>query len=481
MSEEGSEIQEEIESVLRSAPTLSDSLISDELKCSVEEVQQAREEFDESIEVTELDFGISFGHPYSISANQELLTTLNLEDGDVIQLTFESEDETNTAFGQIRSFPEDDDDWWEQELHAFSYGIYYCFERIKEEYPNLFPEITVAANGRPEIGGHEELRMFAQGIRRITEACASENLLIGAGLIEIGTDDRHIDSLIETPLFKLEQPDFISFLQGDHPELVDWIPYTGDIDKPETVHFAYYGERYDDERLERAREAILERSVYQADWNYTLPNFVTLVGPTAIGTTSPVIEVTDDNLEIIPGKRRDAIADGELGVGFEWFKDYVGDIGVTNLGGADSTIESVENGNEEEEAPTVPHRSLDDQSTIIFLFDPVNLVLHVEDDRLVWRYPDDIDVLRQLVLRLTDDIGSRLDVDFDIQDALEPHQPSLPRAEDWVLDTNAFYHEIIENEPSSILHTLFPNDCFYNSTIHIPWIVPFEMPCFATD
>lgn len=475
MPEEDAEAQENIESVLKSVPTLSDSLISDELECSVEMVKQVREEFDESINVTDLDFSISFSHPYSISTNQELLTTLNLEEGDVIQLTFESEDETNTAFGQIRLLPEDDNDWWEQELHAFSYGIYHCFEQIKEEYPGFFPEITAAANGRPDIGGYEELRMFAQGIQQVVKACASDDLLIGAGLIEIGTDDRHIDNLIETPLFKLEQPDFINFLQGDHPELVDWIPYTGEIDKPETVHFAYYGERFDDERYQRARGAILERSVYQADWNYTLPNFVTLVGPTAIGTSSPVIEVTDDNLEIIPGKQRDAIADGELGVGFKWFKDYVGDIGVTNLGGSESTIESVENADDEGEAPTVPHRSLDDQSTIIFLFDPVNLVLHIEDDRLVWRYPDDIGVLRQLVLRLTDDIGSRLDVDFNIQDALEPHQPSLPRAEEWVLDTNTFYHEIIENEPSSILHTIFPNDCFYDSSIHIPWIVPFEI------
>ncbi|WP_248898446.1 hypothetical protein [Haloplanus halobius] len=478
MADDASDIDENIRSVLRSAPAVQDSVLSGEFDCSVDDVEQVRDEFDEDLNISELDFGISFGHPYSISATERVLRTTNLSDGDVIQLVFESEGETNSAYGQVRRIP-DDEDWWEKELHAVAYGVYHCFDDVVDAYPDVFSGLTIAGDGTPEIDGQEEFQIFIEGIRAVTEdVCSTSGFIIGAGLMEIGTDDRHIDDLVETPLFKLERADFIDFLDGDRLNLVDWIYYEGDVDTPERVHFAYYGEPFGEDRLERARNAILEHDIYQADWNYTIPNFITLVGPTAIGTSSPVIEVTDENLEIIPGKQREAISQDGLGVDFDWFEEYVSDIGITNIGGSPSSTpeeHQAESDESVDEPPTVPHRVLDGDSTIIFLFDPVNVVLHIEDDRLVWRYPDDIDVLRELVLQLTQDIESRLDIQLNIQDAREPQQPSLPESDDWILDTNAFYHEIIENEPSSILHTIFPNDCFYKSRIHLPWIVPFEI------
>jgi len=477
MDDDASDITGNIKSVLRSAPAVPDSVISDELDCSTDQVAQIRDEFDEDIDMAELDFGISFGHPYSISAQEGMLRTSNLDDGEVIQLTFESEDETHSAYGQIRKIPDDDEDWWETELHAVAYGIYYCFDSVSDIYPDVFSGLTAASDGTPDIDGQEEFQIFIEGVEAVTnDVCGTNGFLIGAGLMEIGTDDRHIEDLVETPLFKLERNDFIDFLNGDRLDLIDWIEYSGDVDTPERVHFAYYGETFGEDRLERARNAILEYDIYQADWNYTIPQFITLVGPTAIGTSSPVIEVTDENLEIIPGKQREAISRSGLGVEFDWFEQYVSDIGITNIGDSSQTTpEEEQNEDSDDEPPTVPHRILNEDSTIIFLFDPVNVVLHIEEDRLVWRYPDDIDVLRELVMQLTQDIESRLEIQFDIQDAREPQQPSLPESNDWVLDTNAFYHEIIENEPSSILHTILPNDCFYDSRIHLPWIVPFEI------
>jgi hypothetical protein len=137
MADDASDIDENIRSVLRSAPAVQDSVLSGEFDCSVDDVEQVRDEFDEDLNISELDFGISFGHPYSISATERVLRTTNLSDGDVIQLVFESEGETNSAYGQVRRIP-DDEDWWEKELHAVAYGVYHCFDDVVDAYPDVF-------------------------------------------------------------------------------------------------------------------------------------------------------------------------------------------------------------------------------------------------------------------------------------------------------------------------------------------------------
>ena len=64
MADDASDIDENIRSVLRSAPAVQDSVLSGEFDCSVDDVEQVRDEFDEDLNISELDFGISFGHPY---------------------------------------------------------------------------------------------------------------------------------------------------------------------------------------------------------------------------------------------------------------------------------------------------------------------------------------------------------------------------------------------------------------------------------
>lgn len=420
-------------------------------------------------------YAVSFSDPYKVQMSSSLRESLLLEEGDVVELTFEIGGNKVQTHGNVSDPVDDLGDYDSRELRARLFGLYRTIGDISEQSPR-FQRFPSNSDGHLDI---EEESTLAELLQTLNEQLIDQfdgiDIIVGAGILEILTDERRVGQLIDTPLFKLEEGDFIDYFLNDGPELSHVTRYTEPIEEPDSVYFAVYNEKLTDETIEQAKNRILNLGNFQSDWNYTIPGFRTLVGPTTLSDTSSVIRVTSESLKIESGVTHSYTPD-EPQSGPE----------DESLFDVEAVMEAIEEANpkftdlsrrriqgERQTAP-IPVRISGDGNTIVIPLDKVTLSLRVGEEYLKWDYPGGVDRLKEVTEALNTILEDYFDVSLSHQSKTVPQREPLD-ADDWVFDTNSIYHDVVNDEPSSILHTFLPNEFFYDTTIHIPWVTLYEI------
>lgn len=414
-----------------------------------------------------------FGDPYKIQIPSAVQKQLHLYDGDIAELEFEVGTDTNIVYGEVVDIDESYFGWDSPEFHARITGCYQTGSGIKDSDCEIFEDLPIRSDGKLDFKTFNDVRGFFININdQLSSSLKSSPIMIGCGLLEIASDKRVAGNLISTPQFNLERNDFIDYLTGNPPELTNISLYDGEVGSPDEVYFTYYGQDLSTTELQKsARDQILEQQYYQSDWNYALPGFQSIVGPTTVAETTELIEISEESLSLIPGLKQE-IAIGPSG-GRETPPQLT----------AEDVEEAIENANPRfsnlatqnrysDESKALPTRI--DNGSLVLIFDQVTVAITVDDDQLVWEYPSEIDNVIEIKKGINNIISDQLDLNLDKSDPETPNSPRVTQ-DNWVIDTNVLYHDHTGNEPTSIVHSIFSHRFLYDSTIHLPWVVLYEL------
>lgn len=433
-----------------------------------------RDEIEHMQELSSVSYLPSFAHPYSILLPESSLSEYHLSEGDVLELTFEVDGEERTTYGKVEQYQDGTVGPTSEELQARVYGSYFAAGQFQNADSSGFDQFDTLDDGRADLPTDTTFRTFIQEnldeLRR--QVNNGVNLLIGVGIVEIVHGERDPSELISAPHFVLEQGRFPDYFENRGPELVDVELYLGEISNPDEVYFTYYGERLNTEQNDALREEILDIELFKSAWNYSLPGYRGAVGPTTTTPTSDVVRVTENSLHLVQGVERSV----------QYYTDSGNDV-FTELR-AEIVEEAILDANPQFQSLAthtrysgdvegLPLRKDGDQ--IFFLFDQVTLVLTANGDHLTWMSPVGIEYVEKIIEAVNDMVETQLELSG--REMEKPQSPQFQRIEqeDWTFDTNALYHDHVADQPTSILHTIFAHQFFYSSTIHIPWVVLFEM------
>lgn len=455
--------------------------IANLLNCSRSYIYEVRQKYQEEYkkvnETSQLQYAPSFGYPYSVLVNEGFMDYYQLRPGEMVELEFETEEGTQTTYGKVRRIPDDIFDYTSKEMHARILAAYATTDYLNGREGAPFDELPTLDDGRANLPTDDEFRAFISGIRKhLTELPGQDvHLFVGAGVLEAVHGKRNPGDLLSkytTPIhFDLERDRFVDYIADDGPSLSDLSLYLDDVTEPEDVYFTHYGEQLSKEQREMARESIIDKEVFQSNWNYTLPGYDALVGPTTTEETAELVRVTDEALEVVPGIQRTVAFQSEDGTRYSGISgdDIYEAIEQANLQ-FESLATSSRHGSESGQLPI-----RQDGDSLYFLFDQVTLVLTAENDAVEWSLPDGIDPIEKIISAVNDIIRSWIGAaEFTTISTKLPRTQRISQT-DWAFDTNSLYHDHVADQPTSILHTLFSHRIFYQSTIHISWAVLFEM------
>lgn len=466
------DLQRRIIHAIASDPERSTSSIAEQLDCSLSYVNRVSNDFSESVERIQefpsLNYMPSFGHPYSIFLLEEKMDQYHLKEGDTLQLTFRIDGDLRRTYGIVGS---DHDFVFEQELRARANGAFRSLPSLQEEGLEGFAKFETVNSDHARLSTDRDFRDFLDAIGERLHWQLEDNIgiIVGVGIIEIIHGERDPNALLSTPQFKLERAHFPDYFLNRGPDLVDVQLYQGPVSEPEDVYFSYYGERLDETQKRELRETILDYEVFASTWNYALPGYRGVVGPTTLRPTDDVLRVTDESLNLVEGVRQTITLFEDDQGPFEQLTPERVKEAILRANPKFSLPSTTRYSGDEEQLPL---RRVDDR--IYLLFDQVTIVLTVGEDRIVWEYPQGISHVEKMVSAVTDMIQQQLELQTSEN---APTRPQLRRIDidDWVFDTNALYHDHSGNRPTSILHTVFTHRFFDSSTIHVPWAVLYEM------
>jgi predicted nucleic acid-binding protein len=439
--------------------------------------QQYEEEYKNINEHSQLQYVPSFGYPYSVLVNERFIDYYQLQPGEMVELEFETEGGTQTTYGKVRQIPDEIFDYNSKEAHARILAAYATAGHLSGRAGAPFDELPTLDDERADLPTDDELRAFINSVGEHLNDLPEQNvhLFVGAGILETVHGKRNPGNLLSqytAPIhFDLERDRFVDYMADDGPALSDMSLYLGDITEPEHVYFTHYGERLSEEQRETVRRTITDNEVFQSNWNYTLPGYNALVGPTTTEETAELVRITEEALEVVPGIQRTVAFQSEDGTR------------STGING-DGIYEAIEQANLQfeslatssrygSESGQLPIRQ--DGESLYFLFDQVTLVLTAKNDAVEWSLPDGIDPIEKIISAVNDIIRGWVGAAEVTVINTEPPRTQRISQTDWAFDTNSLYHDHVADQPTSILHTLFSHRFFYQSTIHISWAVLFEM------
>jgi len=477
------DLQRDVLHASASSPDKSASVIAEDLNCSSSYVREVQKEYQEVLEdikgLNEVNYMPSFGHPYSILIPDFFENDYRITEGDLLELTFEVDGEEKTTYGEVEFLPEDPFEIGSKEHQARIHGGYLGGEELQEGSDPLIEDLPLLEDGRANLATSDEFYSFATKIGRILNDTLGEGiqLLIGIGIVEVVHGERDPQSLLsnphfDTPYFDIEQKHFIKYIRNEGPELVNVQLYQQEVTNPNEVYFTYYGEYLDESQKQELRDSLLEIGYFKSTWNYSLPQYQAVVGPTTVESTAELIKVTEESLSLVPGIERAVTLFS--GSNRELYTDFDGEKIVQAIHDANPQFEELATHSRYSSGSgTLPIRR--NGESIYFLFDQVTLVLTAADDHLLWLSPEGIDHIETIVEAVNNMIEAQLELtDHEMQDPEKSNSQRMSN-ENWVFDTNTLYHDHVNDQPTSILHTIFPHHFFHESTIYIPWEVLFEM------
>jgi len=456
------ELQSKIIQELKDNPESDNQKVADRLDCSASYVSTIRNRYEfeifGEIDLTDYECTISYSNPYSVIAIGELRNKFDRIDEDVVKLEFEDEEHGKyDIFAPItNSFD------IQAESHSITYGIYESFSHIDVENLTRFDQYNIPEEEGPGIYSPDSFRRFySDCLEFLQDQQSGADLIIGHGLLTARSDGSDETGSIFPLLKSLESKQvFVDLLKGNVPKVNKVTGYS-DISTPDTVYFGSHS-NLDKRTREQLRDDLLEKKYFDTGFTQIHYNNVFCHGPLVESPEKRVIEINEQNLEIIH-PRMEQIQLSSDDIGFDELTDVF-----------DSLSLMVESEDGTQTTETI-EMQVDSEKRIVFEIPPAPIHLYFESDEITWIYYNEISHINEFVESASDIISDEFDIDIEIEASYNLSSSSPLSFECWVFDTNALYHQIVDDEPSNVLRTIMPNRELHSSKIEVPWATLYEI------
>lgn len=416
------------------------------------------------------EVAVAYSDPYGVYLPQEILSEIGADPGAPVRLVFE-EDEGETeiiAKAREQDVMRSDDEvhpFLEQEVHALFYGIANIIDDLPSGFENSFSQFQGDQPTEIEIDELQDLAAYLNELATNVTRFTQEHVIVGCGFFELFLKgERDTEHTVQTPLFQIDTPTFKELLNGQFPPLTRIEPYEGDIGEPDTVYFCTEYFAASDQQKERLREAIAEYEFVSPAGDYVVPHhYLTAHGPLPtenLQDEPSIIRVTPDTIEFTAAQFGAILpADGETVFDFDQVSPIITDV---------FDQDDIKIDRSPEDNQITLHTS--DIRITFYVFDTElrYSYLHVTDSDTIAAIEEALNALPQL---LDEQLGiETIKTPTDTNELAE----NVDR-DTWILDTNALYHEIPGQGPSSIMHLFFPHLNLYGKQIVVPWQVLAEI------
>lgn len=436
--------------------------ISNEVGCSASYANQIKKEYLDAIvgenNLTEIARTITLAHPYEILGSPEILSQLGLESGGVAEIEIKCGDTTLTKRAPVREISELDD---ARELHSFTYAV-----------SNLAPDVP--SNVKEFVGEYidadddDDISIYTSDgfedytnriIDMVDKRSEKSDIHIGIGIFEevyhITRGTQSASESISVPRYETTRGRLKDLLSEERPEVLDIRNYDGDLMEVDKLYFTTppgFGEK----DIEKSTNWIKEQRYFDPSIRYDLDP---VDGVSGIETLEPANEVIDaSDSDIVYGELNFDGFTLPQSVGESEIFDILEDIEVT-----------FEIDDEEFEAQVSISEGL-----ALLNFGGLTIPITVGEDMLMVIYREYTNSIRELCENLLQFISNEIDdsvefgrIDLDLNTRTNP--------KNWIFDTNAIYHQIVDDKSSNILRSILPNLQIYDKELIIPWPVVYEI------
>jgi len=345
-------------------------------------------------------------------------------------------------------------------------GLFYASKAIFNDLSGPLEERLKRFEGQEEgdlaIHTQEDLNNYLNYVEEILnikqEAC---DIHIGIGILKNiygGTWDDH-EFATQNPYFSFRKEFIRKCVESI--DFVDGIRRVNEnIVTPERMSYVQ-GTGASSNSINELKNSILKRKYTQPRSTETYPTGSFTFGPIASIESNTVIKSTPENIDF--HKQKTQLVKFEESIEVEELFDVVE--------GRDLQVDiEIPFGQLDEGKNDIELGCFDLDEQLIITFRSISLNISVKEDTIRARYPEPIKPVADKIFDLFSDC-----LDVKIYNDKYTDRFNKNSINDWVVDTNAVYHEIDENIGSSILRTVLTNRNLMESTIHIPWIVLYEL------
>ncbi|MWG34151.1 hypothetical protein [Halomarina oriensis] len=397
----------------------------------------------------------SYSNPYSIFADKCILSNSSLEIGDLAEIVMENETDELTY-----AFPLQDIE--ELDSLTESHPLLIALERdssIWIDGLNQRLEKFQSDDGYNIYDSGDFSDFVDEVLEFVESSLKNADLVIGWQIFRNLADNEYDHfNRINIPEGLVPPEYFEASYAGDYNRILDLKTYTGDISEPDEAYFTTHRPI---NNMDSKAIADMVKNRRYFDTNI-LHHFETedIHGPIVRGIPSRVVDLKDTGIHINKHLIRTDSEDG-LSVEYADIKQIVED--------TDFYIQS--ESDDEDDVLLQPYY-FPNTNSIAFSFGNVTVRIASVSDGIITSYPN-INGYPHIAESIIEVVRERLEIASDPE--FNTSKASDKSTDEWIWDTNALYHEIIDERGSCVLKSVFTNDTFFYSNIVIPWISLYEI------
>lgn len=456
------ELQHNIVDFAVEHPNATNADVADAVDCSSSYVREIRHQYFHLIEG-----GIEpdrvwpvFSDPYAVYVSDSYVEENDLSTDDPVYIAGGTEETTQQEIVGLSPVGELD-------LEKERRGLFYATREVLDEL-SRGPVVSLKKylddeSQDLEIHEAEQLSNYLNEVDQILRSRVSNcDIFVGISILDRIQYENWLDGqdgLVNTnPFFFSGRNTIISSLEG--PKFVnELIPTESEPQTPEAIDYICSGQMSNGTKS-RLQDQILSRKYTLAESDEIYPSARYTDGPYPSVDSEQPLKITEDNVNFYTNKERHV--------------RYSGDIDPVNVSSIfddrrirfkpSDTVGPIDQGPSEKQLSAHSWG----RGTIIFISN-FSLNIRFEEDRIIWSYPEPFESLVDPLIEILVKSSS-----IKIVSQSNKNRGRLDR-DNWVFDTNAIYHEIDQGVGSSILRTVLADTNIAESTVHIPWIVSYEI------
>jgi len=460
---ERTSLQQAILEYAKENPNATGNEISSEVGCSSSYANQIRRANLDAIvgenDLSDFSKAISLAHPYQILATDECLSQIGLKDKDIVELEIEHKNRDVSVEAPIISLDNFDRD---KELHALTYGL-------TKLYPNYPENIEKKLGNFTKDSSDEDLSIytkdaFSDYLDQIKNIVQQKNrkadILIGVGIASLGVDiddDPENNSTINIPGYTSTSSELRDVLSDDSPILIDMREYDGDIASPDQIIFRIDANISESEKSQ-INKRIKDMKYIDLNVLYYPSGKYNITGGQTFESGSRVVNVEESDVVISTTGVTGCIFNGPQ---YE-FDD------IANMMEKSEFSIDIE-GDSYDVTKDIDYEN----ERILLSINSFTLPLVYHGAGILIIYPEEIESLDNFSEGIFEFLSNELEGLDHGRHSIDENSP--PQSESWIIDTNAVYHQIINDDASSILKTFLPNLQLYDRDIILPWPVLYEI------
>lgn len=453
--------QQDIIKYAKKHPEATGNEIAETVGCSVSYANKVRRENLNTIigknDLSPYTIDISLAHPYKLLLSDECISQLDLFDEEIVEIDIIRNGETVTVRAPIEHIEKSNK---KSELHSYTYGL----SKVAPDIPN---GVRVELSDFLGDNSDDDISIFTpdafdEYLSRIDSTVNNKvdeaDIMVGIGLASLGIEPTEEESeVIQLPNYQSNTTEFRAIFSEEHPRLVDLKKYEGEVTSPETVIFSVSGD-ISEKGKEDIKEHLQEIKFFDLSIGYFPSGKYPINGPQTFEQNNGILDISESSIEIWGTKL--------VGQFFNSDPPEFDDI-VNSIMSADIMVDI--NDKEYE----ITNEIFRDSQAVVLSINDFSITISYSEEALLIFYSSEMNSIDNFVEGIFDFLSDEFE-----SESIGPSyfgEENNHRTDNWIFDTNAIYHQIIDDTASSILKTILPNFELYIENFIIPWPVLYEI------